>query len=75
GGEKRRLSVATALATAPPVLILDEPTFGQDPAGSAELAALLTALRDEGHGVCFVTHDERFVQAVADRVLELPGRV
>jgi len=72
GGEKRRLSVATALATAPPLLILDEPTFGQDPAGSAELAALLGALRDEGHGVCFATHDESFVRAVADRVLRLP---
>ncbi|MEP7081890.1 MAG: ATP-binding cassette domain-containing protein [Chloroflexota bacterium] len=73
GGEKRRLSVATALATAPPLLVLDEPTFGQDPAGSAELAALVSALRDEGHGVCFVTHDESFVGAVADRVLRLPG--
>ncbi len=74
GGEKRRLSVGSALATAPPVLILDEPTFGQDPAGSAELAALLIALRDDGHGVCFITHDEGFVRAVADRVIDLPGR-
>lgn len=71
GGEKRRLSVATALATAPPLLILDEPTFGQDPAGSKELLDLLSALRDEGHGLCFVTHDESFVHALADRVLTL----
>ena len=74
GGEKRRLSVGTALATAPQVLILDEPTFGQDPAGSAELAALLSVLREEGHAICVVTHDAGFVEAVADRSLELPGR-
>jgi len=71
GGEKRRLSVATALATAPPLLILDEPTFGQDPVGSGDLRDLLSDLRHEGQGVCFVTHDESFVQALADRVLHL----
>ena len=71
GGEKRRLSVATALATSPPLLILDEPTFGQDPVGSSELLDLLSALCHEGHGLCFVTHDESFVHALADRVLTL----
>lgn len=73
GGEKRRLSVATALATGPPLLILDEPTFGQDPIGSRDLRDLLAALRDEGHGICFVTHDESFVSALADRVVHLAG--
>jgi energy-coupling factor transport system ATP-binding protein len=73
GGEKRRLSVATALATAPPLLVLDEPTFGQDPVGSGDLCNLLAALRDEGHGICFVTHDESFINALADRVLHLAG--
>jgi energy-coupling factor transport system ATP-binding protein len=72
GGEKRRLSVATALATAPPLLILDEPTFGQDPVGVGDLAALLGALRREGHGIAFVTHDDAFVTRVADRVVRLP---
>ena len=71
GGEKRRLSVGTALAAAPRLLILDEPTFGQDDAGRAELRNLLAALRDEGHGICFVTHDERFVRALADRTMTL----
>jgi energy-coupling factor transporter ATP-binding protein EcfA2 len=71
GGEKRRLSVATALATAPPVLILDEPTFGQDRRTWSELLDLLAALRDEGRAICFVTHDRDFAHALADRTLRL----
>jgi energy-coupling factor transport system ATP-binding protein len=73
GGEKRRLSVATALATAPALIILDEPTFGQDRRTWGELLHLLAALRDEGRGVCFVTHDRAFVHALADRTLVLGG--
>lgn len=74
GGEKRRLSVATALATAPAVLVLDEPTYGQDRRTWGELLHLLAALRDEGRAVCFVTHDLAFVHALADRTLSLGGR-
>jgi energy-coupling factor transport system ATP-binding protein len=74
GGEKRRLSVATALASAPALLVLDEPTFGQDRRTWGELLRLLAALRDEGRGICFVTHDRAFAQALADRTLSLPGR-
>jgi energy-coupling factor transport system ATP-binding protein len=74
GGEKRRLSVATALATAPVLLVLDEPTFGQDRRTWAELLHLLAALRDEGRGVCVVTHDRAFANALADRTLTLPAR-
>jgi energy-coupling factor transporter ATP-binding protein EcfA2 len=75
GGEKRRLSVATALATAPALLVLDEPTFGQDRRTWGELLHLLAALRDDGRGICFVTHDRAFVNALADRTLRLePSR-
>ncbi|MBW3612275.1 MAG: energy-coupling factor ABC transporter ATP-binding protein [Chloroflexi bacterium] len=75
GGEQRRLSVATALATAPALLVLDEPTFGQDRRTWAELLHLLAALRDGGRGICVVSHDLPFVQALADRTLSLgiPG--
>ncbi|MGX6608251.1 ABC transporter ATP-binding protein [Micromonosporaceae bacterium Da 78-11] len=66
GGEARRLSVATALATAPRLLILDEPTFGQDRRTWIELVGLLAELRDEGHGIMAVTHDDAFVHALAD---------
>jgi len=71
GGEKRRLSVATALAGEPRVLILDEPTFGQDRRTAVELLDLLSRQRDEGSAICFVTHDLPFAAALADRTLEL----
>lgn len=81
GGEKRRLSVATALATRPPLLVLDEPTFGQDSRTWAELVALLAELLDEGGALVAITHDADFVDALADsefRVLpwsERPGEL
>ena len=71
GGEKRRLSVATALATAPLVLVLDEPTFGQDRRTAIELLELLAALRDAGRAICFASHDRDFAQALADRTVRL----
>lgn len=71
GGEARRLSVATALATAPRLVVLDEPTFGQDRRTWRELADLLAELRDDGHGIVAVTHDETFVHTLADRVVPL----
>jgi energy-coupling factor transport system ATP-binding protein len=76
GGEARRLSVATALATAPRLLVLDEPTFGQDRRTWTELIDLLAGLRDDGHGIVAVTHDEDFTTALADRTvrLERPDR-
>lgn len=71
GGEKRRLSVATALAAGPSVLILDEPTFGQDRRTTVELLDLLAAQRDAGTAICFVTHDAAFAVALADRTMRL----
>jgi len=65
GGEKRRLTVAAALATRPQVLVLDEPTFGQDARTWQELVAMLAALRDEeGAALVAVTHDLDVVAAL-----------
>lgn len=72
GGEKRRLSVATALATRPQVLILDEPTFGQDSRTWSELLALLARLVDDGSSVIAVSHDLEFVDALADSTVRMP---
>ncbi|SMQ62878.1 ATP-binding cassette domain-containing protein [Agreia sp. VKM Ac-1783] len=71
GGEKRRLSVATVLATKPQLLVLDEPTFGQDSRTWSELVSLLAGLLDEGQAILAVTHDADFVAALADDEVRL----
>ncbi|MDO4917498.1 MAG: ABC transporter ATP-binding protein, partial [Rothia sp. (in: high G+C Gram-positive bacteria)] len=71
GGEKRRLSVATALATAPKILMLDEPTFGQDANTWRELVLLIRELMDQGISVVSVTHDQDFVNALGGRTITL----
>jgi energy-coupling factor transporter ATP-binding protein EcfA2 len=71
GGEQRRLSLATVLVRRPDVLVLDEPTFGQDRLG---YEALLEILREHvAAGTCLfaATHDERFVADVATRIIRL----
>ena len=76
GGEKRRLSVGTALITRPRVLALDEPTFGQDRARAAELLDLLAGLRSEGTTIVIVTHDLQLVAEHTSHVVILAdGRV
>ena len=71
GGEQRRLSVATALATRPRLLVLDEPTFGQDARTWAELVDLLHDLLDDGTALVAATHDAHFIDALADVVVHL----
>jgi energy-coupling factor transport system ATP-binding protein len=71
GGEKRRLSVATVLAAHPQVLVLDEPTFGQDANTWAELASFLSELLDAGTAVVSVTHDAEFSSALGGTELPL----
>ncbi|WP_153505433.1 ABC transporter ATP-binding protein [Cumulibacter manganitolerans] len=68
GGQQRRLSIAIAAAQRPDVLLLDEPTFGQDAAHGARLAGLIRGLADDGLAVGMITHDLRLVGAIADAV-------
>ncbi len=69
GGQQRRIAIARALVADTPVLLLDEPTTGLDPA--AEIA-LITGVLDHARGktVVVVTHSARLV-SLADRVLRL----
>lgn len=71
GGEKRRLSVATALISAPELLILDEPTFGQDRGTWLGLVRLLRSALARGVTLVSITHDPAFVAAMGQRVVDL----
>jgi energy-coupling factor transport system ATP-binding protein len=70
GGEQRRLAIGTVVAAAPPVIVLDEPTSGQDRATWQAVVDRLGALADAGCAVVAVTHDRDLVRALdADEVV------
>jgi energy-coupling factor transport system ATP-binding protein len=73
GGEQRRLSVGAAIATSPRVLVLDEPTFGQDPTSWREIAELTSELAATGTAVAVATHDRVFREQLADGLVSLVG--
>ena len=73
GGEQRRLSLATALVRSPAVLVLDEPTFGQDRLGYEGLLEILGERLDAGATLIAATHDQRFVADATSRSIELDG--
>ena len=75
GGQKRRLSVATVLADAPPVIVLDEPTFGQDRRGWIDLVQLLQSEIAAGTTVVAVTHDEDVLRHLGGHRIELGAPV
>jgi energy-coupling factor transport system ATP-binding protein len=72
-GEKRRLSVAEMLAAGQRLLILDEPTFGQDRKSTYALMDSLADRNREGVTIIVITHDMRFVQRYADTAAVLLG--
>ncbi len=71
GGERRKVFLARALAQEAPILFLDEPTAGLDPAAQEDLAALITDLNVEGRTVVIVLHDLRLATASCDRIIGL----
>ncbi|MBT9605224.1 ABC transporter ATP-binding protein [Microbacterium sp.] len=73
GGQKRRLSVATVLASSPAVIVLDEPTFGQDRRGWSELVGLLQREIARGRTVLAVTHDADVVRHLGQHRIDLGG--
>ncbi|MBU2696017.1 FHA domain-containing protein [Nocardioides sp. WV_118_6] len=73
GGQRKRVSIATELLTAPPLLFLDEPTSGLDPGLDLEVMRQLRSLADDGRVVMVVTHSVLALD-VCDNVLVLaPG--
>lgn len=77
-GHSRRklLAIASVLAMRTPVVILDEPTTGQDLRGVARVRAIVAALAAEGRTVITISHDMRFVAETFERVVVMyAGRV
>ena len=72
-GQKRRLSVACMVIAEPQVVILDEPTFGQDWRQAGRLMDYMRNLADAGAAVTFITHDMRLVAEYADRCIAMSG--
>jgi len=71
-GAQRRLEIARAMCTEPALLCLDEPAAGLNPRESAELNALLLAIRAEhGIGVLLIEHDMSVVMGISDHVVVL----
>jgi ABC-2 type transport system ATP-binding protein len=67
-GMRRRLAIAAALVHQPALALLDEPTAGLDPDGSAQLESLIHERARGGRSTLIASNDPRFVEAVADRV-------
>lgn len=68
-GMKRRLGVATMLVGSPKVLMVDEPTYGQDKQMTQTLMKIMKNLCQQGIAVVMITHDMRLVQEYAERVI------
>ncbi|MCD6032490.1 MAG: ectoine/hydroxyectoine transporter ATP-binding protein EhuA [Thermomicrobiales bacterium] len=69
GGQQQRVAIARALAMQPKLLLFDEPTSALDPELIGEVLNVMRALALEGRTMLVVTHEMRFAQDVADRVI------
>ncbi len=68
-GQKQRLTIASALAMQPKMLILDEPTSGQDARERQQLMMLLSKLHRQGKTILLITHDMELLARLAQRVI------
>ena len=69
GGEKKRLTLACILAWDPDVVILDEPTVGQDSIQKEKLTQTIRMLKSTGKTVIVVSHDIEFLWPIQPRVI------
>lgn len=70
-GQKRRLSTASMMINGQAVLILDEPTYGQDKDNMKELVDLLYKVNEEGTSILIISHDMDLVRSCCDKVVYL----
>jgi polar amino acid transport system ATP-binding protein len=69
GGQQQRVAIARALAVEPKIMFFDEATSALDPELVGEVTAVMRDLAQEGMTMVVVTHEMRFAQRTADRVL------
>ncbi|AKB38350.1 ATPase component NikO of energizing module of nickel ECF transporter [Methanosarcina siciliae C2J] len=69
GGEKKKVCIATVLATNPDILLLDEPTAGLDPRTQLWLTELLQELGNRGKTIIIATHDLELVEQISKRAI------
>jgi polar amino acid transport system ATP-binding protein len=73
GGQQQRVAIARALAMGPAILLFDEPTSALDPELVGSVLAVMRQLRDSHMTMVVVSHEIRFVQSVANRVIFMDG--
>jgi ABC-type polar amino acid transport system ATPase subunit len=69
GGEQQRVAIARAMALRPEVLLFDEPTSSLDPESTAEVNKVMAELAADGMTMIIVTHELRFAEDAADRLV------
>ncbi|NOJ71002.1 amino acid ABC transporter ATP-binding protein [Paenibacillus alvei] len=69
GGQQQRVAIARALAMQPEIMLFDEPTSALDPELTGEVLAVMKQLAAEGMTMIVVTHEMKFAQEVANRVI------
>ncbi|MGE5594078.1 MAG: ABC transporter ATP-binding protein [Betaproteobacteria bacterium] len=75
-GERQRVAVASVLVMKPNILVIDEPTTGQDWTGAEQMMHLVRDLHRAGHTIVMITHDMRIVAEYAERVVVMhKGRI
>lgn len=75
-GQKRRVSIAAVAASNPAVLLLDEPTVGQDYVGLSEMVHILNQLHEQsGNTMITITHDMRCAEALCDHAVRIENGV
>lgn len=76
GGQQQRVAIARSLVMQPEVMLFDEPTSALDPRMTREVLSMIRDVADQGMTLIVVTHEVRFAEQVADRIIFMhDGRI
>ena len=74
GGQMQRVALASVIVLKPDILVIDEPTAGQDLEGNIRLGRILKELHEQGKTVITISHDMEFVVANFERVIVMANK-